>query len=136
MSRLSLCVVACCIVGLGGVGCTTPSSPEPAARAVATTPPPKAAAGNASAGGAHGPTIAVLQTRDRRVELHSGTRVTVRNNEGDLVADDVTLDELAERDPFLYEVCRASFAQNGTEYVDARLDTNHAAPKLLGIVGD
>jgi len=78
----------------------------------------------------------VLQTRDRRVELHSGTRITVRNNEGDLVAEDLSLDELQQRDPFLYEVCRTSFAGNDGTFLDARLDVRPDAPKSMGIGGD
>ncbi len=86
--------------------------------------------------GPSSPTIAVLQTRDRRIELHLGTRVTVRNNQGELVAEDITLDELSARDPFLYDLCRASFATNDSAFLDARLDARHDTPKLMGLVGD
>ena len=89
------------------------------------------AASSAPAQGA--PALAALQTRDRIVHLYGASHgarnegalvVTVHDDEGRLIADGLSLDELRTLDPFLYEACTSAVAR-GTEspgrYLDARL---------------
>jgi hypothetical protein len=64
-----------------------------------------------------------LRTRDQRVTLLTGPgglHVTVQNESGVVVAEDISMDDLRQRDPSLYELCRSSVASN--HYLDARLD--------------
>jgi hypothetical protein len=86
--------------------------------------------------------IAVLQTRDHRISLHVGSHVTVRTNEGALVADDVPIESLRDSDPFVYDVVRTSFAGAGaTQPLDARVERNERdvqkrEPFLEGAIGN
>jgi hypothetical protein len=89
--------------------------------------------------------IAVLQTRDHRISLHAGSHVTVRTNEGALVADDVPIESLRDTDPFVYDVVRSSFAGEGApQPLDARVErhdhamdkTNRSGPFLEGSLGN
>jgi hypothetical protein len=49
-----------------------------------------------------------------------GLHVTVQDESGAIVADDIAVDQLRQRDPFLYDLFRSSVASN--HYLDARLD--------------
>ena len=63
--------------------------------------------------------LGALQTRDHKVTFLAGHRVRVEDAHGALVADGVTVDELAKIDPFLHAACTNATAGM---YLDARLD--------------
>jgi hypothetical protein len=68
--------------------------------------------------------------RDRTVTLlgaKDGLRVTIQDEAGRVLAEDVALDEVRGTDPLVYEVCRTAFADN-RGYVDARLDLGVGEP--------
>jgi hypothetical protein len=90
---------------LAGVGCGTPVEDG-------WTRP--ASAPSTSALGA-------LQTRDHKVTFLAGHRVRVEDARGALVADGVTVEDLAKIDPFLHAACTNARAA----YLDARLDPPH-----------
>jgi hypothetical protein len=104
------------------VGCTAGAGPtETSPPSAAPSPLQPLASTTQPANGAR--VLGQLQTRDQRVTLlmaHDGLHVTVHDASGGLVAQDVSIDELRQSDPFLYEVCRSSVASN--HYLDARLD--------------
>lgn len=65
--------------------------------------------------------IATIKTRDGKVTLLGGgpdLRVMLRDVDGNVVADDASLDELRTRDPAAWIVVTRALAQNGT-YLDA-----------------
>jgi hypothetical protein len=78
--------------------------------------------GSFAAPAAHaGATIGRIQMRDRTITLHAssaGLRVTVQDEAGAVLAQDVAVDELRTVDPLSYDVCRSSTAHRG-EYLDA-----------------
>jgi len=70
------------------------------------------------------PALAALQTRDRIVRMygdHGALFVSVRDDEGHVVAEGVPLEDLRALDPFLYEACTSAVAHGGGTYLDARL---------------
>jgi hypothetical protein len=100
-----------CSAGTGGTESVTPSP-------TALAPPTATARLNDGTR-----VLGQLETRDEKATLlmsADGLRVTVHDGRGTLIAEDVKLDELRQKDPFLYEVCRSSVASN--HYLDARLD--------------
>lgn len=71
------------------------------------------------------PPIATLQTHDRKVTIFGGAkdgelRVVVKNLDGAVVADRITVDELSRTDPMLGALITNAVASNGT-YLDATL---------------
>jgi hypothetical protein len=82
-------------------------------------------------GGAHlsaatdRPVIGKLQTRDRAVTLlaaRDGLRVTVEDPSGNVLAKDVSVDELRLLDGITYELFRSSVASRSESGLDARLE--------------
>ena len=96
------------------------------------------AASSAPAQGA--PALAALQTRDRIVHLYGAPRgartegalvVSVHDDEGRLIADGLSLEELRTLDPFLYEACTSAVARSAESpgrYLDARLYLEDVRP--------
>jgi hypothetical protein len=124
------------LVGLFAIGCGTTSTPDPTSTSTSTSTPTSTSTK---------PVIAVLQTRDHRISLHAGSHVTVRTNEGALVANDVPIESLRETDPYVYDVVRSSFAgPAGGEKLDARIDKHdreieknpRGGPFLEGAMGN
>jgi hypothetical protein len=69
------------------------------------------------------PVFGKLEFRDRTVSFlatRDGLRVTLQEASGKVLAENVSIDELRNRDPFAYEACRSAVVQNG--YLDAALD--------------
>jgi hypothetical protein len=78
---------------------------------------------------AEAPPLAAIQTRDRVVRLYAAggeLQVSVQNEEGNLLADHVTLDRLRALDPFLYDACTSAVARGAI--LDARLYPEDVAP--------
>ena len=73
------------------------------------------------------PTIATLQTHDKKVTILGGAkdgelRVLVRDLEGTVLADGITVDELSRTDPMLGALITNAVAQSGgSTYLDATL---------------
>jgi hypothetical protein len=70
------------------------------------------------------PAIGALETRDRKLLLFAapdGLKVTLEDDSGAILAKEISLEELRDRDALLYELCRSAVAQNGA-YLDARVD--------------
>jgi hypothetical protein len=63
--------------------------------------------------------LGAMQTRDHKVTFLAGHRVRVEDARGAILADGVTLDELARINPFLHAACTNATAG---AYLDARLD--------------
>jgi len=76
--------------------------------------------------------IAALQTRDRTVRIYGGRdlRVTVVDDRGQLVASDVTMEQLRAIDPLLYRMCTNAVAGRGD--IDARVYEHDIAPVTTG----
>jgi hypothetical protein len=71
------------------------------------------------------PVIGKLQTRDRAVTLlaaRDGLRVTVEDPSGNVLAQDVSVDELRFLDGVTYELFRSSVASRSESGLDARLE--------------
>jgi hypothetical protein len=49
-----------------------------------------------------------------------GLRVTLQDSTGRILAEDVSVDELRDRDPFAYEACHSALGRSGGD-VDATL---------------
>ncbi len=116
-------IVLALVFAAGLVACSngTGLSEVPAGRAA--SPPVAALPTPADEPAPGGKVIGVLQLRDERATLFAasdGLHVTVRDASGALLAQDVRVEDLRERDPFLYEVCRSSVAMNHS--LDARVD--------------
>jgi hypothetical protein len=71
------------------------------------------------------PVIGKLQTRDRAVTLlaaRDGLRVTVEDPSGNVLAQDVSVDDLRFLDGVTYELFRSSVASRSESGLDARLE--------------
>jgi hypothetical protein len=82
-----------------------------------------------TAGAMDRPVIGKLQTRDRAVTLlaaRDGLHVTVEDASGNVLAQDVSVDDLRLLDGVTYELFRSSVASRSESGLDARLDV--AAP--------
>jgi hypothetical protein len=108
-------------------GCSSGAGPSETSTGGATAAAPRdepvASAPQASQPGSASRVLGQLRTRDQRVTLLTGSdglHVTVQNGSGAIVAEDIAIDELRQRDPLLYDLCRSSVASN--HYLDARLD--------------
>jgi hypothetical protein len=69
------------------------------------------------------PAIGKLQLRDRTVTMFAakeGMRVTLEDTAGHLLAEDISLDDLHDRDPFAYEACHSALGRTEGS-VDATL---------------
>ena len=71
------------------------------------------------------PAIATLQTHDKKVTILGGmrdgdVRVLVKNLDGTIVADGITVDELSHSDPILGALITDAVASRGN-YLDATL---------------
>ena len=91
---------------------SSPTEPQPVTEPAATK--------------ATGPVIAMIATNNKRVAIVGGgeeRRVIVRDNEGTILADGLTLAELRAYDPLLGLVVGDAVASNGGggTYVDATL---------------
>lgn len=75
----------------------------------------------------HAPVIAALKTHDGKVSIVGGgeLRVNVTKDDGTVVADNATLDELRAKDPEAWALVRSAVAQSKGTYVDA---TFHESP--------
>jgi hypothetical protein len=64
-----------------------------------------------------------LKTHDGKVAIRGGgeLRVVVTKDDGRVVADNVTLDELRTRDPETWMLVNSSLAQGDGTYLDATL---------------
>jgi hypothetical protein len=106
--------------------CTHPTGgadgPPPSSAAQETAPPPAQSESEAERKRV---VIAAFVTRDMKVSILAGKemRVVVRKTDGTLVADGITLSELAARDPELHAIVRNAVVSNtpGT-FIDARVD--------------
>jgi hypothetical protein len=120
-------------------GCTHASSDGATGQAPASesatapkTPDPSSAQGPNS----RGPVIATVVTHDARVSIlgragagEADLRVVVKNADGVLVADGITLDQLEKSNPSLHAIVTSAVASNGDgSYVDATLRRGPAAP--------
>jgi hypothetical protein len=117
--------VAVGVVGLVLAGCgTTSSSTEDAkSQSASAAPVDTSTLAPTTAKEPARPVIAVIQTRDRKIAIHGGGRVTVRSTEGVLLAEDVPVESLRDTDPYVYDVVRSSYAGAGANHpIDARLD--------------
>jgi hypothetical protein len=108
---LLLCLVP---VAIALLGCASAAGPEEAPPVVPST------AGTAA--------IAKLVSRDRSITLLSGrgtVRATVLDGNGNLIAREVSLDDLQAIDATAYEACHSSFAgaqgPSGLPAADGRL---------------
>jgi hypothetical protein len=112
------------LLAVGLVGCSSGAGLGEVPRAQGSAPIPLAAlTANAQATAPGASVLGVLQVRDQRVTLlasRDGLRVTVRDAVGAVVAENATIEELREKDPFVYEICRSSVAS--IHDLDARLD--------------
>jgi hypothetical protein len=82
--------------------------------------------GGAHTSAADRPVVGKLQTRDRSVTLlaaRDGLHVTVEDASGNVLARDVSVDELRFVDGVTYELFRSSVASRSESGLDARLDT-------------
>jgi hypothetical protein len=98
-----LCTAAC-----GGSTATTTSSSS--ATATATVSQPGA------------PVIAALKTHDGKVSIIGGgkdLRVVVTKDDGTIVADNATLDELRTTHPETWMLVKSAVAQTDGTYIDA-----------------
>ena len=110
-------------------GCTHPAggtdNPSPSSEAPSVQEPHEARGARRE--------IAAFVTRDVKITIVSGAdlRVVVRKLDGTLVADMLTLDELAERHPELDAVVRSAVASNASgTYLDARgPQSSHSSPR-------
>lgn len=99
---LCLCVVAC-----GGSTATTTSSTSSR-----TSPESKRSA----------PVIAALKTHDGKVSIVGAgkeLRIHVAKDDGTVIADDATLDELRTKDPETWMLVKSSVAQSDGTFLDA-----------------
>jgi hypothetical protein len=73
---------------------------------------------------ADAPVVAILHTRDRELTITGGTkgmRYSLVDADGEL-EEDLTLEQLAERDPDLFELVKSAMARsNVTPKLDARI---------------
>jgi hypothetical protein len=115
--------------GLFLVSCTHPAPSETTSR----TSEPVTTTGR--------PVVATFETHDAKISILGGAagadeplRVVVRNQEGTILADGITVDELRRTDPLLGALVTTAVAHNGAKsselkgtYVDATLDlpTSH-----------
>jgi hypothetical protein len=107
---LSLLVCAAC----GGSTATTTSS--------TSTSPQKSGR----------PVIAALKTHDGKISIVGGgsdLRVNVTKDDGTVLANDATLDELRAKDPETWMLVKSSVAQGDGTYLDATF-TESPAPAL------
>ena len=68
------------------------------------------------------PVIAALKTHDGKVKIVGGgrdLRVDVVRDDGTVVADDATLDELRTKDPETWMLVKSSVAQTDGTFLDA-----------------
>lgn len=67
------------------------------------------------------PVLAALKTHDGKVSIRGGgeLRVAVTKDDGTIVADDVSLDELRTRDPETWMLVKSAVAQTDGTYLDA-----------------
>lgn len=102
MNRASLLFVLC-LAACGGATATTTSS--------STSPEAKHSA----------PVIAALKTHDGKISIRGGgdLRVVVRKDDGSVVADNVTLDELRTKDPETWAIVKSAVAKGDGAYLDA-----------------
>ena len=87
--------------------------------------------GRMSAAAAEHPVIGKLQTRDRAVSLlaaRDGLHVTVEDAAGNVLARDVSVDQLRFLDGVTYELFRSSVASRSESGLDARLETQEPFP--------
>lgn len=78
------------------------------------------------------PVIAALKTHDGKVSIIGGgddLRVHVTKDDGTVVADGATLDELRVRDPETWMLVKSSVAQGDGTYLDATF-TETPAPTI------
>lgn len=78
------------------------------------------------------PVIAALKTHDGKVSIVGGgkdLRVRVTKDDGSVVADDATLEELRAKDPETFMLVKSSVAQGDGTYLDATF-TETPAPTL------
>ena len=98
-----------------GSGCSSavPTAPPAPDQAIAATTPRNS--------------IGTIRTRDRALTLlasPAGVKVTVRSNEGKVVAAEVDVETLRSIDPDLYDIVRSGTATK--PYLDATLDHRNA----------
>ena len=105
---------AVCLLGCGG---------STAASSTSSTSSPEA---KPSA-----PIIAALKTHDGKVSIRGGgeLRVVVTKDDGTVVADNVSLDELRTKDPESWMLVKSAVAQGDGTYLDATF-TAAPAPAL------
>lgn len=70
------------------------------------------------------PVLAALRTHDAKVSIVGGRggddlRVVVKKDDGTVLADAVTLDELRAKDPETWQVVTSALARKDGTYVDA-----------------
>jgi hypothetical protein len=73
--------------------------------------------------------LGTLQLRDRMVTMFAtpdGLRVTLEDSAGKVLAEDISIDELRDRDLFAYQACRSGIA-HGESYLDAALHLSSSA---------
>lgn len=103
MKRASF-LFALCLVACGGSTATTSSSSS------STTTVHSA------------PVIAALKTHDGKVSIVGGgkdLRVNVTKDDGTVIADDATLDELRTKDPETWMLVKSSVARSDGTFIDA-----------------
>ena len=74
------------------------------------------------------PVIAALKTHDGKISIVGGgkdLRVNVTKDDGTVVADNASLDELRTKDPETWMLLKSSLAQNSGTFIDA---TFHETP--------
>jgi hypothetical protein len=121
---ISLAAMVCLAGCSAGAGTSTSASSGGASNAPSDPRIAEESNGAASEAGNLHPVIGQLRTRDRRVTLfaaHDGLRVSIDDESGTSLIQDVPIDALRDKDPALYELCRSSVASN-RYYLDARLD--------------
>ena len=110
--------------GLALACAPAPSSPEPAESASSTRPTEQAAVVAASKEEKKQAVIAVIQTREHRLAIHSGEagpRFSVALQDGRVIARELDEHALSERYTNLFEIYRSGYASGGP-YLDARRD--------------
>jgi hypothetical protein len=115
---------------------TSETPPPASAPAMAAAPAPLDPSPAAEAPATKRPVIATIVTNDAKVSIvgHGGDlRVVVKKADGTLVADGMTLDDLAKRDPEAYRLVKnATAGVERGDFVDA---TYRAPPTSPGARG-
>jgi hypothetical protein len=107
-------------LALALTACASSSSSDTAAATQSSTPETVVSRSKSAR-----PAIATLETQNRKVSILSGTndpeplRVLVRDQDGKVLADGVTIDELSRTDPALSAIITNATAKNDGTYLDA-----------------